>query len=165
MANYTVNEDVVGGGFGGFGGGGWAGILVVLVILWVLFRDGFGRKDGDGVGYGYGRGYMYGDKFDCHAKGCVSTCELDKDVIKESDKTRMLIEKNQLRADDREFAKMSAEIAALKAEKHLEHFVGPRFAMIEAELCKVAKMSPCFVESRPIALQQCGFEPRRCDRD
>lgn len=167
MSTYAPQmNDNIGGGFG-FGGGGMTW-LVALVVLWILFKDGFGHNKGYGEGYGYaGKG--------C---GCLSNCDVDRDVIKESDytrrteieqgeKTRGLIVHNQERQDMKDFiaaqtvnAELKGKIAALEGKLYTD----AQFAHVNSELCKVAKMAPCFVESRPVALQTCGF-PQRCDRD
>ena len=160
---YAGGDAVIGGGLGGMYGIGAA--LVLIVILWVLFRDGFGHKGHGGYEGGHGHG--------CKC-GCLSNCDVDRDVNKQGytnklfteadgERTRNLIRHETERANDREFNKMTATIAEQRGEINNMKLFGMLKSELDEIKCTVnhlPKAAPCFLPTARAALQGC--EPLPC---
>lgn len=182
MASYQVENDIVGGGGLGFGGGfgGGCGLLVVLIILFAVFSGGglFGRRDCD-----------HDDRHDrdfdelrsrfTNPCGCVSNCQIDKDVVTSRDAgiiEQKCIYEKQLQA------KISEQNGIIQEQKNqlflsgmfseLQENLNARFGMIEKELEHKPNVVPVFAETVSACVRdvdRCGgerFERRRFrDRD
>lgn len=175
MANYSVDNDVV--GTNGFGGGAWAVVLLVVVVLWCLFRnDGHrGGYDGyphPGYGYGYGSGcgpcvqptFKDESNFEEERNINAKLCCLDKDVWEngckdreathcEGEKTRALIEQNYIQDLRDTIAEKNSMIQTMKSEAFTASQIGlvnnkieKVDEMIERLMCELPKRPPVFAE-------------------
>lgn len=187
--NANQEENVAaygGGGYGGYGSGAIILILLVVIVLWVLFRND-GHKDGYS-GYGMPYGAFNG------CAPCVQTtfkdesnweqeyhlckeigktdmdvwktsCETQKEVHCEGEKTRALIEQNYIQElrdkltavemekltlknemfTERKFDQMLAAIGGLKVDNDKQ------FCKTDAEIARLA----CELPKRPPVWSEC----------
>lgn len=175
--DYEVAD--IGGGYGGIGGGsGFVWIILLVLIFLFLKRDGFDGRDGFRDGKG------------C---GCISNCEVDRDVLKqnckdrettmcEAEKTRGLILHEAEVTRGQEFiktqlllAEKNNEISNLKQSIMLDNKLDAKFGKVFEDFCKVnreldeieckmPKTAPCFIEARPVELQRCSGDFDRFER-
>lgn len=136
MASYDVNNDIVGGGgWGGFGGGfgGGCGLLVVLLILFAVFSGGgiFGRcRDGE---RDHDRDFDEIRSRFTNKCGCVSNCEIDRDVLTSRDAG--ILEQHKILEQNLERKLIERDMIIQEQKNQL--FVGGMFANLEKELaCK-----------------------------
>lgn len=156
MASYQVENDIVGGpGFGGFGGfGGGCGLLVVLLILFAVFSGGgiFGRHDGHGKDHD--RDFDELRSRFTNPCGCVSNCQIDKDVVTSRDAG--ILEQNKIYEKQLE-QKVSEQNMTIMEQKNqlflnaqfaeLSENLNAKFGMIERELDHKPNVTPVFAKT------------------
>ena len=172
--DYEVAD--VGGGLGGIGQGGGLMWVLVLILIFLFFFGRNGERDGHNDG----------------ARGCISTCAIDRDVILqnkdaekvtvyEAEKTRGLIVREAELEAGRQFqkglmenAELKAKINTLEIEKNIDNKFGMMmgkmqndFWRLDCELGKVAKTQPAYAFTvSPLTSQVPGLNPcefpRRC---
>jgi len=177
----------VGGGYGG--GGSWCIIIVFFVIAWLLFRDG--HRDGRDGGYampypGFGGGCGCGpcvqptfkDESNweqeyhlCKEIGKVdmdvwkTSCETQKEVLCDGQKTRSLIEANYIQDLRDKLAEKNSEVQTLKSEMFTERKIDQVLGAIgsvrndvDKQFCRtdaeIAKLS-CELPKRPPVFSRC----------
>lgn len=177
MASFTQENDIVGSGYG-FGGGGWAILLLIVVVLWCLFKGD--HKDGYGVHDGY-----YGGRGRCGV--CVedesnweedkhlterickvdmdvwkTSCETQKEVHCEAEKTRALIEANYIQDLRDQLAAEKMCNQTLKQEFFIEKKTDILNAKIDALACSMPKVPTYYAQG---FINDCGdnIQGKRCN--
>lgn len=156
MANYSVENDSIGGGLGGgmnFGGGSCWGLIIFFLFLFSIFS---------------GKRGVFGGDHDDHGYKCGPTnCEVDRDVI-DSKYQNLIAGKAEA---DRVIASETGHYEANQAEKLNDAKMENYFlkgqladaarnaitdAKIEAIACRMPKMRPEYVVSQLAAVDNCG---------
>lgn len=166
MASYNQEIDNIGGGGLGLGfGGGSLGIILVLLILFSCFFKQDGR--GHDGGREHDRDFdELRSRFSNHCN-CVSTCQVDKDVVTSRDAG--IIEQNRIYEKQLE-CKIQEQNSLIMEQKN-QIFVGGMFAelqenlnckfgMIEKELAHKPNVTPVFAET----VSACVRDIDRCGR-
>jgi len=149
LASYQVENDIVGGGglgFGGFGGG--CGLLVVLLILFAVFSGGglFGRHDGHGRDHD--RDFDEIRSRFTNKCGCVSNCEIDRDVLTSRDAG--IIEQKSIY--EKQLQQKINEQTAVIMEQKNQLFLNAQFAELTENLNAKFNCLEREIEKRPAAV-------------
>lgn len=147
MASYELNNDSV-GGFGGFGGfGGGCGLLVVLLILFAVFSGGglFGRGE---HGRDHDRDFDEIRSRFTNKCGCVSNCEIDRDVLTSRDAG--IIEQKSIY--EKQLQQKINEQTAVIMEQKNQLFLNAQFAELTENLNAKFNCLEREIEKRPAAV-------------
>ena len=151
-----------GGGYGAGFGGGWLMFIVIAIIFWLLFRNE--KHDG------------YGDGGNCGIRGCRPAyydesnyeqernldnklCGIDKDVHKEGDETRALIQNNYIQDLRDRLDAANDEKLALKAQIYNDGKFGAVFAELGSIKCRMPELRPVYAST---VTPCCGTLPIGC---
>jgi len=132
MASYSIeNDSIGGGGLGGLGfGGGGIGFLIIILLFFACFSGGglFGGRCGEG--HNHDRDFDEVRSRLVNPCGCVSNCQIDKDVVTSRDAG--IIEQNKIYEKNLERKLIEKDMVIQEQKNQL--FVSGMFAELQENL-------------------------------